>query len=75
MDVALKALSGRLFMGGKLKLAPARDAGPALKDRRLNLGGSRGESGRDNYRQEISYADYVAGSRAAQSKDWRRRDA
>lgn len=75
MDAALKALKGRLFMGGKLKLAPAREAGPALKDRRLNLGGSRGESGRDNSRQEISYADYVAGSRAAQSNDWRRRDA
>ena len=29
---------------------------------------------RDNSRQEISYADYVAGSRAAQSNDWSRRD-
>lgn len=74
MDAALKALRGTLFMGEKLKLAPAREAGPALRNRHLNLGGSRGEVPKDQSRQEISYSEYMAGSRAAQSNNWRRRD-
>lgn len=62
-------------MGSRLKLAPARNMGKALEDRRLNLGGSRREHDKDHSRPEISYSDYMAGSnRAAQSNDWRKRD-
>ncbi|KAJ5582475.1 RNA recognition motif domain-containing protein [Penicillium sp. DV-2018c] len=71
MDAAIKALNGTMHRGGRLKVVPSGPIPQALKDRRLGLMESRSKHEGDN----VSYSDYMAGSkRAFESSNWRRRD-
>ncbi|KAJ5778377.1 RNA recognition motif domain protein [Penicillium odoratum] len=69
-DAAMKVLKGRLFNGGRLKIAPARDIPKTLMNRRTNLGCGRRED--ESYYLRPNKSEYMGESNL--SSNWRRMD-